>query len=1662
MASKKPSEVEEDPPSDPEERAHYEARRRDKQLQGALAKKSAEELFELFDVDNSGFIDFDEFKALLPQLGKEMSEAKAVRYFQLVDEDGSGQIDLEEFRTTLFAMDPVGGNPLGFAPIDTLSPFDVFQLFDGDNSGEIDEDEFADLLDYMKIDVKDEKQEKLFSKYDVDGSGNITYDEFKCIWVKVCNVKTELRSRKIKFRALTPRVILEKKLLACLDGEEDGEAESMVHAQAYAVERKRKARLRGMLKLCKKRAREQLRTAIDICGQVYVFGRGTSRQFAAPCRDDAFVGFPRVKKLFEARVDPDKVIADEKAANAAAAASTHVDEKLLVEREIEGVDDAVGKNFRNVVCNTNCAYLWGRRVVECAIGESVIFARSDDGSVYCWGGYNDPGHSPTAAAKKLEEEANEWKALLPKPEDGGTAEYVATKRAEAERARRLFKRKHRRDGAITPRSNLLLSGDRDDGRLNSPRRGDARNSDASSSAQSLTSEARRKNAESRAQRRRGSRGSAGSASSRGSGGSAATKGSGSSLGSAASERSGRRGSAGSGASGVSRLSGVSGVSGVSGLPIIADGGSDGDEDDDDASEDSTQAEHGHIDAAIIKQKLDAASAKLKHILIYFDRFEPPPNNEARFDFFEKVLMPKVTYDDLTLALDLRGKKFEKMNVAQLTDALGAVLAFEVDNSVDQRELFRIQSMVALHRDRNGPAYKPILAKKARKLFAEKWLPLIELEANAILAAERKEQMKHVQRVQLKENKYSKLRAKVTSARGHMTPVAQRETSMATKLSVNRKMRDGGQRIRFGGITARGPRNRIFRGAERVAMISAAGHHASLVHELSGDVYSWGVGTFGQLGIDPPASYAAAERIDAKHPTRLATLTAAGVPIDQVCCGFNHSIARVKGGRGVVVWGSNTCGQLGLGMLEETLEVEDKDAIKKREIELMLMGAVAAAEARRVSSLVKKKKRQPTHYEVFAPQPVLLRMPFSSSTLVRNISAGNAHTALCTESGDVYVWGCTDGGRLGLGLLNVTTFPRPTRVEALRARRVKISDVSCGCTHTVLVTPLEEVLADGLNEMQGGEVYAAGPAVVLGRDRPAFERIMGPLATRPVANISAGYTHTGAVTVGGELYTWGRNFGGCAGHPTPEVAFLHEPAVVKALYIAPRMLSREPRCRATQSSTYRGYLAAKALRGNRDGSRENQLTHTLIDSEPWWDCDLGEMCVIEKIVVWNRSDKPKDSSRPEDFYTARLFPVWMMASLTPFGDEVGAGTLTDAKQRASAKKKFTEVRRDTTWEMPSNVVARYIRIQLEQTTYLHVAGIEIYGTEGLQPSLGKVNRVHCGHEVTAAIIAPCSNADEIDISYQRAVRADASHAELLRELPSYYGAYDEHKYGREIEVCPLCRAGTLCELCNVYREFGRGIGADGSKGKSITAISRLELDAAAEAEEARDRGEGRDDAAGGGDTPRDSPRGSPRSSPRGGSGSPRGTPRGTPRGGKGKASLAAKAARKNAAKGKERRGRRRKKSAGEPESPAGTPRSGSGSPRDTPRSRAVAGVPALTDGVAGIASDAAAATVAKAAAAKPIDPLLNYDPEDPLKVGRMKSLAEIIDELLAVKPPPVEFVAREKNKGTHENAVKAKAKRFLKKFTPKRKHDSDSSNEDSSSDDAPDFAIPSSEDEEEDF
>ena len=52
-------------------------------------KATPEEVFKRFDEDNSGAIDFEEFKTMLPELNVKLSEAKALKYFRQCDTDGS-------------------------------------------------------------------------------------------------------------------------------------------------------------------------------------------------------------------------------------------------------------------------------------------------------------------------------------------------------------------------------------------------------------------------------------------------------------------------------------------------------------------------------------------------------------------------------------------------------------------------------------------------------------------------------------------------------------------------------------------------------------------------------------------------------------------------------------------------------------------------------------------------------------------------------------------------------------------------------------------------------------------------------------------------------------------------------------------------------------------------------------------------------------------------------------------------------------------------------------------------------------------------------------------------------------------------------------------------------------------------------------------------------------------------------------------------------------------------------------------------------------------------------------------------------------------------------------------------------------------------------------
>jgi hypothetical protein len=60
--------------------------------------------------------------------------------------------------------------------------------------------------------------------------------------------------------------------------------------------------------------------------------------------------------------------------------------------------------------------------------------------------------------------------------------------------------------------------------------------------------------------------------------------------------------------------------------------------------------------------------------------------------------------------------------------------------------------------------------------------------------------------------------------------------------------------------------------------------------------------------------------------------------------------------------------------------------------------------------------------------------------------------------------------------------------------------------------------------------------------------------------------------------------------------------------------------ARQSSTSLGAAADRAIDGNTDGSWPgNSVTHTNSEHEPWWEVDLGSMQLVNRIVIWNRTD-----------------------------------------------------------------------------------------------------------------------------------------------------------------------------------------------------------------------------------------------------------------------------------------------------------------------------------------------------------------------------------------------------------------------------------------------------------
>jgi alpha-L-fucosidase 2 len=140
--------------------------------------------------------------------------------------------------------------------------------------------------------------------------------------------------------------------------------------------------------------------------------------------------------------------------------------------------------------------------------------------------------------------------------------------------------------------------------------------------------------------------------------------------------------------------------------------------------------------------------------------------------------------------------------------------------------------------------------------------------------------------------------------------------------------------------------------------------------------------------------------------------------------------------------------------------------------------------------------------------------------------------------------------------------------------------------------------------------------------------------------------------------------------------------------------------AGQSSTYAtGAVASRAVDGNTNGAFwSNSVTHTSenpLDTNPWWQVDLGASRAVSTVQLWNRTDCCSD----------RLRQFYVFASDTPF---TSTNPQTTAAQ-PGVWSHFQTAAVGTSLALGVNRTARYLRVQLVGSDRpLSLAEVQVFG------------------------------------------------------------------------------------------------------------------------------------------------------------------------------------------------------------------------------------------------------------------------------------------------------------------------------------------------------------------
>ncbi|KAI8336718.1 calmodulin [Chlamydoabsidia padenii] len=126
--------------------------------------------FDLFDRDRNGFIDTKELGAVMKSLHFNASEAELKDMINEADADGNGTMDFAEFLSLMVKKR---------RDTDAVQELrEAFQVFDKDGNNYISSDELRQVMISVGERLSEQELDEMIREADVDGDGQINYEEF--------------------------------------------------------------------------------------------------------------------------------------------------------------------------------------------------------------------------------------------------------------------------------------------------------------------------------------------------------------------------------------------------------------------------------------------------------------------------------------------------------------------------------------------------------------------------------------------------------------------------------------------------------------------------------------------------------------------------------------------------------------------------------------------------------------------------------------------------------------------------------------------------------------------------------------------------------------------------------------------------------------------------------------------------------------------------------------------------------------------------------------------------------------------------------------------------------------------------------------------------------------------------------------------------------------------------------------------------------------------------------------------------------------------------------------------------------------------------------------------------------------------------------------------